>query len=96
VRVSAAKSDVAAIEGALGQFSADTGRLPTDAEGLDALLTAPPGLVNWRGPYLQHPAKDPWGRPYVYRVLKNGEFDLRSAGPDGQANTGDDIAALIP
>ena len=75
----------------LTQFSTDTGRLPTNAEGLAALLTAPPNLPNWNGPYIQHPANDPWGRPYVYRTLINGDFDLRSAGPDGQPNTRDDI-----
>ncbi len=35
-------------------------------------------------------AKDPWGRPYVYRVSEN-TFSLRSAGPDGIEGTGDDI-----
>jgi hypothetical protein len=35
-------------------------------------------------------AKDPWGRPYLYRVTGNA-FLLQSAGPDGVANTKDDI-----
>jgi hypothetical protein len=35
-------------------------------------------------------AKDPWGRPYDYKV-SNGFFSLRSAGPDGEYGTADDI-----
>jgi len=35
-------------------------------------------------------AKDPWGRPYDYKV-SNGFFSLRSAGPDGEYGTADDL-----
>jgi hypothetical protein len=35
-------------------------------------------------------AKDPWGRPYLYRVTEN-TFILESAGPDGIADTKDDV-----
>ncbi len=35
-------------------------------------------------------AKDPWGRPYEYKV-SNGFFSLRSAGPDGEYGTADDL-----
>jgi hypothetical protein len=35
-------------------------------------------------------SKDPWGRPYDYKV-SNGFFYLRSAGPDGQYGTADDV-----
>ena len=37
---------------------------------------------------------DPWGRPYAYefpgKVNPTG-YDLRSAGPDGQDGTQDDV-----
>ncbi len=35
-------------------------------------------------------AKDPWGKPYDYKV-SNGFFYLRSAGPDGEYGTADDV-----
>jgi len=76
---------------ALTQFSTDMGCLPTPAEGLDALLSATPNCSNWHGPYILHPPKDPWGNPYVYRILPNRNFEVRSAGPDGKPYTRDDI-----
>lgn len=33
---------------------------------------------------------DPWSRPYAYEGT-NTSFTLRSAGPDGKMNTGDDV-----
>jgi hypothetical protein len=35
-------------------------------------------------------AKDPWGRPYLYRIAENA-FLLESAGPDGIPDTKDDV-----
>ena len=65
-RKSAAKSDIAAMEGALSQFEVDTGRFPSSEEGLPALMTSPGNVQGWHGPYLMHPPKDPWGNAYVY------------------------------
>lgn len=75
---------------ALEQYQADTGRLPSYAQGLDALLR-PMGVSGWRGPYLDRPVPlDPWGHAYVYRRnLLN--YDLFSHGPDGLAGTADDV-----
>ena len=93
-RLTAARSALASIDAALAAFSTDTGRLPTIAEGIDALLAAPPGLANWHGPYLVRKPVDPWGRPYVYRILPNGETDVRSNGPDGKPGTADDVTEV--
>src|SRR5947207_10403165 len=51
-----AKADAAKIEiGQIGQsldlFKLEVGRYPTSQEGLQALISAPPGLTNWNGPY---------------------------------------------
>lgn len=35
--------------------------------------------------------KDPWGNDYIYRKRGNREFEIISAGPDGQEGTDDDI-----
>lgn len=39
------------------------------------------------------PLTDPWGNPLRYEPLDDGEYDLRSAGPDGRFDTADDIRA---
>jgi general secretion pathway protein G len=65
-RKAASKTDMAAIEGALYQFEVDTGRFPTNEEGLAALMTSPGNVQGWHGPYLTHPPKDPWGNAYVF------------------------------
>ena len=45
------------------------------------------------GAYLTDAPRDAWGRDLLFRVPGDGDrpFDLRSAGPDGIANTADDI-----
>lgn len=54
-------------------FYADTGRLPTEGEGLAALVSDP-GVGGWRGPYVAFAHEEPtaeithdaWNRPYAY------------------------------
>jgi general secretion pathway protein G len=65
-RVSAAKTDINMLEGALNTFEVEAGRFPTSEEGLAALSTRPGNVQTWNGPYVQHPPKDPWGNPYIY------------------------------
>ncbi len=94
------KSQVAEIHikelgAALRLFHYDTGRYPTTAEGLDALLHNP-GLASWRGPYLSkgEVPRDPWGRPYVYRCPgQHGVYDLLSFGSDGIEGGEEDITS---
>ncbi len=94
-RVTAAQTQISTFGTALDAFEVDTGSYPRGQDGLNQLVAAPADVPNWRGPYLKSeiPA-DPWGRPYTYefpgRVNPSG-YDLRSVGPDGQANTADDI-----
>jgi len=94
-RQTAAKTDIKNIEGALETFEVDNGRYPSSDEGLGALLTAPAGLQNWRGPYIKGGGglpKDPWGNAYIYRfpgTMNANGFDLMSYGPDGREGTDD-------
>lgn len=70
----------------LAAFERDTGRYPTTAEGLDALLHCPKGLeARWHGPYLEDEKIliDPWGEPYQYRgpgLHHPDSYDLWSGG----------------
>lgn len=90
----AAEVSMANIKGAIQLFYVDTGRYPTEAEGLSALLAAPSGVSGWKGPYLDGDADmtDPWGRPFTYTApAASGPFGLATLGRDGQpGGTGED------
>ena len=87
-----AKADAAKIEiGQIGQsldlFKLEVGRYPTSQEGLQALISAPPGLANWNGPYWKKSTlpKDPWGNEYKYSAPgQHGPYDILSYGADGK------------
>jgi general secretion pathway protein G len=82
-----ARVALADLQSAVQLYYIDTGRYPTEAEGLDALLTPPPGVTGWQGPYLENEEKllDPWQRRVIYRAPgQTGPFELISLGRDGQ------------
>lgn len=92
-----AQSQIEAFARALGTFRLEVGRFPSSEEGLAALRSAPPGLVNWNGPYLDKPVPpDPWGRPYLYRVpgTEGRDFDITSLGKDGAPGGSGDAADI--
>ena len=94
-RVTAAQTQISTFGTALDAFEVDTGSYPRGQEGLNQLIVQPDDVTNWRGPYLKSDIPlDPWGRAYIYefpgRVNASG-YDIRSMGPDGQANSADDI-----
>ena len=98
--IARAKGDIASIGLALDLYELDTGSYPS-GENLDALASRePPPDVDvasgreWNGPYLKRGVpKDPWGRSYVYKrdSAHNQDYDLYSAGPDGQLGNDDDV-----
>ncbi len=81
-----AKIQINALEQAIKQFKLDTGRYPTTAETLNALMEKPGNISNWDGPYLEKGLPlDPWGRDYIYTYPgKNYVFELVSLGADGK------------
>lgn len=99
-RQAAVRTELRAASIALDAFEVDTGRFPTDAEGIDVLWQPPAKVSNWNGPYLRRAiANDPWGRPYLYaRAVVNGRpgFRVTSLGPDGKRGTPDDIVQVGP
>ncbi len=83
----AAKIEIGQISQTLDLFKLEIGRYPTAQEGLQALITAPPGVTNWNGPYWKRGTvpKDPWGNEYQYVFPgQHGEYDLISNGPTGK------------
>lgn len=83
----AARIQIESLSQALDLYRLDVGAYPTQAQGLQALVTRPAEARRWNGPYLKGDSAplDPWGRPYVYRVPgSNGrDYDLYSLGADG-------------
>ncbi len=83
-----AKQQIHLLDEVLDGYKLDNARYPTTQEGLDALVKAPAGAGNWRGPYLKKNTvpKDPWGNDYKY--LSPGEqgrnYDIVSLGADGK------------
>jgi general secretion pathway protein G len=95
-QIAAAQADINTFKTALGLFEMDCGSYPTTEQGLQALVTAQPNCVNWKGPYIESGKikDDAWGHKYLYKCP--GEklpysFDLYSAGPDGIEGNEDDI-----
>lgn len=97
-----AGADIRMLATQLKAFEMVSSRLPTQAEGLQALVTRPgsmPSSTRWNQLMTEVP-RDPWGRPYAYRfpAVKSTAtpYDLFSHGPDGWAGTPDDIGNWSP
>jgi general secretion pathway protein G len=91
-RITTAQTDISTMKCALDAFQVDTGRYPTPAESLNALVTPPPNTPNWHGPYLEEVRPDPWGTPYDYTLdPATSRPHLRSNGPDHLPFTPDDV-----
>jgi general secretion pathway protein G len=95
-KVETAKIQVDALGAAVDSFNIDNGRLPSNDEGLKALVEKPADLDKWDGPYLKKKESliDPWGEPYHYHVPGTGkDFDIYSLGSDkkegGEGEAGD-------
>lgn len=85
--VDMAQAQMGSIATSLELFYIDVGRYPSEAEGLESLVTAPEELEDWRGPYMRQARGiiDPWGAPYGYVIRDDGVegFQLTSYGRDG-------------
>jgi general secretion pathway protein G len=81
-RITAAQSQISTFSTALDAFEVDNGYYPRGKGGLSDLVVAPRDAQSWRGPYLQ---KD------IPNENNPSGYDISSMGPDGQANTDDDI-----
>jgi len=86
-RTKTAHLQIEQLGAALDLYKLDSGGYPSSAQGLAALVAAPPGAANWHGPYLAKGKlpDDPWGHPYHYRQPgQHGDYDLCSFGSDDQ------------
>lgn len=82
-RVTKAAADVRAIEEALHLFKLDNGFYPSTAEGLPALVQAPPRAKRFNPEgYLPKVPVDPWGNEYIYQS-DGRDVIIASLGADG-------------
>lgn len=84
---------------AVEDFRADVGRVPTEQEGLKALVERPTGVeeTKWsKGGYLgtRSVPNDPWGHAYVYKPDPDFEYVIKSYGADGKEGGEADSADL--
>lgn len=80
-----AGQDIRAIESALNFYRLDNLTYPTEAQGLQALVTEPTGARAWRGPYLDRLPLDPWNDiSYHYRIPSDHglDYDVFTYGAD--------------
>ncbi|GBG02256.1 type II secretion system protein GspG [Azospira sp. I13] len=96
-KVKATKMQMETLSSMVEAFHLDTGRYPTQQEGLQVLVQNPANapIKNWRGPYLKKNRipTDEWGNAFAYEIpSKHGmEFDIYSLGADGKpGGSGDD------
>jgi len=88
-RVTTTKAQLKTLHNAVNQFKMDTGRLPTEEEGLSVLVEQPSDVMKWeQGGYLESTEvpKDAWGNDYVYQLYpESGKpFVIISYGADGE------------
>ncbi len=83
-----AKQQIHLFDEVLDGYKLDNARYPATQEGLEALVKAPAGASNWRGPYLKKNTipKDPWGSDYKYTSPgeQGRNYDIVSLGADGK------------
>lgn len=95
-RTNIAKQSIERLGSVLDLYKLDVGAYPTTAEGLQALITAPPGVRSWNGPYVKGDGlpMDAWNHPYTYRSPSERtghDYDLCSPGPNPSAGSGSEI-----
>ncbi len=99
-RAKSAQMQLETIAAAVETFRSDVSRYPTDAEGLNVLVSQPGGVDGWAGPYVKSVKllQDPWGHAIAYKADPNGvAFTVTSLGRDGAAGgTGLDADLVAP
>ena len=86
-RVITTKANLKTLHYAVKQFKMETGRYPTEEEGLEALIIQPSDVDNWQPDgYLDTTEiqKDGWGEEFIYERYpeSGGAFVIKSYGAD--------------
>ena len=99
-RVITTKANLKILHSAVNQFKMDTGRFPTEDEGLMALVEQPSDVENYEpGGYLETTEipKDAWGEEFIYECFpESGKaFVIKSYGADREEGGEDYDADLL-
>lgn len=84
-RIRATQSDIATIQQAVTTYEIRTGKYPSSIEDLTKEIDGQKGLLDATA------LTDKWGTRFSFKNEGGGYFEIRSAGPDTQMNTADDI-----
>jgi len=91
--------NISGLKQALEMYKIDNNRYPTTEQGLKALVTKPttdPTPVKWKQ-YMPEIPLDGWQKEFTYICPgTKSPFEIRSAGPDGQLDTADDVRSTDP
>ena len=95
-RMTTTKANLKMLHSAVNQFRMDTGRFPTEDMGLMELIEQPLDVEKWpMGGYLETTElpRDGWDHEFIYELYPESgkHFAIRSAGPDGEEGTEDDL-----
>jgi general secretion pathway protein G len=90
------KANLKMLHAAVNQFRMDTGRFPAEDLGLIELIEQPSDVTRYEeGGYLETTElpRDGWGHDFIYELFPESgkQFAIRSAGPDGEEGTEDDL-----
>ncbi|CAA6819882.1 MAG: General secretion pathway protein G [uncultured Sulfurovum sp.] len=85
-KIKTTKAQLEMFSTALDSFNLDTGRYPTESEGLSVLWIRNKDIKGYDGPYLPKAVDaDAWGNAYVYKQTSDHHaFDILSYGKDGK------------
>ena len=88
-RVTTTKANLKMLHNAVAQFKMDTGRYPTEEEGLKVLIEAPTDVTGYQsGGYIDSTElpKDAWTREFIYVAYpESGKpYAIVSYGADGE------------
>ena len=88
--------DIGSLETALSMYRSQNYNYPTTEQGLEALVdqteVEPIPRRFPEGGYIKRLPQDPWGNDYqLLNPGEHGKMDVFSMGPDGEADTDDDI-----
>ncbi len=89
-RADATRIQMSELKGPLTKFKLDHGQYPSTSEGLQALITPPPGRNNRKfAAYIDgsQPPTDAWGNPFQYYspgTHGNNDYEIISLGADGK------------
>ena len=84
-RIEATRASIKAICTAVDTFDATKSRLPESLDEMTVETADTAALLN------KSSLNDSWGNPFVYKKISKFKYEVRSAGPDGQMGTDDDL-----